>query len=181
MGRPADAWRDEGWIFRARAFYDSLIRAEMDTGENRATLRCGNARPKRAWLNAVKAAVQDSLVRKTTTQRFENDAILESEHQPVLVEFFADWCGPCKLLAPMLEKLVIHAGAGKVRLVQMDIDEYPAVAAQLGIKSLPTVFAFVAGRPVDGFIGAQPESRVLALIERLVDAETAAHMNAANT
>jgi len=180
MGRPADLWRDESWTFRACAFYDSLIRAEMDNNENRATLRCGNVRPKRAWLNAVKAAAQDSLVKRTTTQRFEKDVILESDHQPVLVEFFADWCGPCKLLAPMLEKLVIHVGAGKVRLVGMDIDEYPAVAAQLGIKSIPTVFAFIAGRPVDGFIGAQPESRVLALIERLVNAEAAAYMSVAN-
>jgi thioredoxin len=180
MGRPADVWRDDSWIFRARSFYDSLVRAEMATDEPRATLGCGNVRPKRARLSAVKTAEQESLVRKTTTQRFEKDVILESEHQPVLVEFFADWCGPCKLLAPMLEKLVVHVGAGKVRLVGMDIDEYPAVAAQLGIKSIPTVFAFIAGRLVDGFIGAQPEGRVLALIERLVNAEAAAYMSVAN-
>jgi len=180
MGRPADVWRDDGWIFRARAFYDSLVRAETATDENRAPLGRENVRLRRARLNAVTAAAQDSLVRTTTTQKFKKDVILESERQPVLVEFFADWCGPCKLLAPTLEKVVVHVGAGKVRLVKMDIDEYPAVVAQLGIKSIPTVFAFIAGRPVDGFIGAQPECRVLALIEQLVNAEAAADACAAN-
>jgi putative thioredoxin len=172
MGRPPDVWRDEAWIVAGRGFYDSLARAEMATDGPRKEAPKGiSGKSKRPRPNAGTAAARDGLVGETTTQRFEKDVIIESKHQPVLVEFWADWCGPCKRLAPMLEKLVVHVGGGKVKLVKMDIDEHPAVAGQLGIKSIPTVFVFINGRPVDGFIGAHPEGLVLEFIKRLVNAE----------
>src|SRR5262249_32036475 len=90
----------------------------------------------------------------------------ESKRQPVLVDFWATWCGPCKQLGPILEK-VVRAAKGKVKLVKMDIDKHPAIPGQLGIQSIPAVFAFVNGQPVDGFMGALPESQVLAFIERV--------------
>jgi putative thioredoxin len=94
------------------------------------------------------------------------DVIEESKRQPVLVDFWAEWCGPCKQLAPVLEK-VVKAAKGKVKLVKMDIDKHPSIPGQLGIQSIPAVFAFVNGQPVDGFMGALPEGQVLAFIERL--------------
>src|SRR6201997_4992919 len=111
-------------------------------------------------------AAPEGLVRDTTTQTFVKDVIEESKRQPVLVDFWAEWCGPCKQLAPVLEKAV-RAAKGKVRLVKMDIDKHPAIPGQLGIQSIPAVFAFVNGQPVDGFMGALPESQVTAFIERL--------------
>jgi putative thioredoxin len=82
------------------------------------------------------------------------------------VDFWAEWCGPCKQLAPVLEK-VVRATKGKVKLVKMDIDKHPSIPGQLGIQSIPAVFAFVNGQPVDGFLGALPESQVMAFIERV--------------
>src|SRR5882757_6297502 len=111
-------------------------------------------------------AAADSYIKDTTTQTFLKDVIEESKRQPVLVDFWAEWCGPCKQLTPVLEKLV-RAAKGKVRLVKMDIDKNKAVAGQLGIQSIPAVFAFVNGQPVDGFMGALPEAQVTAFIERL--------------
>jgi putative thioredoxin len=108
----------------------------------------------------------DGFVKDTTTQTFVKDVIEESRRQPVLVDFWAEWCGPCKQLAPVLEKIV-RASKGKIKLVKMDIDKHPAVAGQLGIQSIPAVFAFVNGQPVDGFLGALPEAQVLAFIERV--------------
>jgi putative thioredoxin len=84
----------------------------------------------------------------------------------VLVDFWAEWCGPCKQLTPVLEK-VVRAAKGKVKLVKMDIDKHPGIPGQLGIQSIPAVFAFVNGQPVDGFMGALPEAQVTAFIERL--------------
>jgi putative thioredoxin len=112
------------------------------------------------------AAVPASVVKDTTTQTFVKDVIEESKRQPVLVDFWAEWCGPCKQLGPVLEK-VVKATKGKVKLVKMDIDKHPAIPGQLGIQSIPAVFAFVNGQPVDGFLGALPEGQVTAFIERV--------------
>jgi putative thioredoxin len=113
------------------------------------------------------AAVAEDVVRETTTQNFVKDVIEESRRQPVLVDFWAPWCGPCKQLTPALEKAV-RAAKGKAKLVKMNIDEHPAIPGQMGIQSIPAVIAFVNGQPVDGFLGALPESQVTAFLERLV-------------
>jgi putative thioredoxin len=107
------------------------------------------------------------LVKDTTTATFRQDVMTESMKQPVLVDFWAPWCGPCKQLTPVLEKAV-KASGGKVKLVKMNIDEHPQIAGQLGIQSIPAVIAFQRGQPVDGFMGALPESQVKGFIERLV-------------
>ncbi|MFL6796400.1 MAG: thioredoxin [Xanthobacteraceae bacterium] len=112
------------------------------------------------------AATSAPAVKDTTTQTFMKDVIEESKRQPVLVDFWAEWCGPCKQLAPVLEK-VVKAAKGKVKLVKMDIDKHPSIPGQLGIQSIPAVFAFVNGQPVDGFLGALPEGQITAFIERL--------------
>jgi putative thioredoxin len=93
--------------------------------------------------------------------------IEESKRQPVLVDFWAPWCGPCKQLTPIIEK-VVRAARGKARLVKMNIDEHPAIPGQMGIQSIPAVIAFVNGQPADGFLGALPESQVTAFVERLI-------------
>jgi putative thioredoxin len=115
---------------------------------------------------AAAAAVPEGLIKETTTQGFMKDVIEESKRQPVLIDFWAPWCGPCKQLTPVLEKVVKNA-KGKVKLVKMNIDEHPAIPGQMGIQSIPAVIAFVNGQPADGFMGALPEGQVLAFIERL--------------
>jgi putative thioredoxin len=117
-------------------------------------------------LQSGEAAAPASVVKDTTTQTFVKDVIEESRRQPVLVDFWAEWCGPCKQLAPVLEK-VVRAAKGKVKLVKMDIDKHPSIPGQLGVQSIPAVFAFVNGQPVDGFLGALPESQVTAFVERI--------------
>src|SRR5215469_14373876 len=117
-------------------------------------------------LQQAGTATADTAVKDTTTQTFVKDVIEESRRQPVLVDFWAEWCGPCKQLTPILEK-VVKAAKGKVKLIKMDIDKHPAIPGQLGIQSIPAVFAFVNGQPVDGFMGALSESQVVAFIERL--------------
>jgi len=112
------------------------------------------------------AAVDDSLIRDTTTQTFVQDVIEESKRQPVLIDFWASWCGPCKQLTPVLEKAV-RAAKGKVKLVKMDIDAHPEIPGQMGIQSIPAVIAFINGQPADGFMGALPESQVMAFLERI--------------
>jgi putative thioredoxin len=112
-------------------------------------------------------AATDELVKDTTTAAFRQDVIQESAKQPVLVDFWAPWCGPCKQLTPVIEKAVKAAG-GKVKLVKMNIDEHPQIPGQLGIQSIPAVIAFTKGQPVDGFMGALPEGQVKGFIERLV-------------
>ena len=111
-------------------------------------------------------AAVDSAVKDATTQSFMKDVIEASKTQPVLVDFWAPWCGPCKQLTPILEK-VVKASKGKVKLVKMDIDKHPEIPGQMGIQSIPAVIAFSNGQPVDGFMGALPESQVLAFLERL--------------
>src|SRR3974377_616977 len=111
-------------------------------------------------------AAAESVVKETTTQGFIKDVIEASKKQPVLVDFWAPWCGPCKQLTPILEKAV-RAAKGKVKLVKMNIDEHPAIPGQMGIQSIPAVIAFVGGQPADGFMGAIPESQVNAFIEKL--------------
>src|SRR5271170_5627461 len=108
-----------------------------------------------------------SAVKEVTTASFRADVLTASTRQPVLVDFWAPWCGPCKQLAPALEKAVADA-RGKVALVKMNIDDHPQIAGQLGIQSIPAVIAFDKGQPVDGFVGALPESQVRGFIERLV-------------
>src|SRR5690606_34422696 len=90
-------------------------------------------------------------VSETTTAGFPADVIQESRNQPVLVDFWAPWCGPCRQLTPVLEKVVNEAG-GRVKLVKMNIDDHPSIPGQLGIQSIPAVIAFKDGQPVDGFM-----------------------------
>ena len=112
------------------------------------------------------APVAADIVKNGDTRTFAEDVIKASMTVPVIVDFWATWCGPCKTLTPLIEKLIRQA-AGRVKLVKIDIDKNQDLAAQLRIQSVPTVYAFVDGRPVDAFVGAQPESKVRAFIDRL--------------
>jgi len=116
---------------------------------------------------APAAAAPGELIKDVTSASFRQDVLAESQRQPVLVDFWAPWCGPCKQLGPALEKVVREAG-GKVKLVKMDIDAHPDIAGQMGIQSIPAVIAFQKGQPIDGFMGALPESRIRQFVERLV-------------
>ena len=106
------------------------------------------------------------LIKETTTQTFVKDVIEESKRQPVLIDFWAPWCGPCRQLTPVLEKAV-RAAKGKVKMVKMNIDDHPAIPGQMGIQSIPAVVAFVNGQPADAFMGAVPESQVNAFIDKI--------------
>ena len=120
-----------------------------------------------AGAGAPAAAGDAEIIKDGSLQTFAKDVIQASQTVPVLVDFWATWCGPCKQLTPILEK-VVRAAKGKVRLVKIDIDKNPELAQQLRIQSVPTVYAFLGGQPVTGFAGAQPESQVKALVDRLI-------------
>jgi len=122
--------------------------------------------------NGGATAAAADVVKDITTQSFMKDVIEESKRQPVLVDFWAPWCGPCKQLTPVLEKAV-KAAKGKVKLTKMNIDEHPAIPGQMGIQSIPAVIAFVNGQPADGFMGALPESQVIQFLERLTKGKIA--------
>lgn len=123
----------------------------------------GAARPPAATTPDAGAA---EAIRDTTTAQFQADVIQASRQRTVLVDFWAPWCGPCKQLTPVLEKVVRESG-GAVSLVKMNIDEHPSIPGQLGIQSIPAVIAFRDGKPVDGFMGAIPESQIREFIERV--------------
>ena len=106
-------------------------------------------------------------VKDATDQTFMEDVIEASNEAPVLVDFWAPWCGPCKTLGPVIEKVVDSHG-GKVKLVKVNIDENQGIAGQLGVRSIPAVFAFDKGRPVDGFMGALPESQIRGFIDKIL-------------
>ena len=112
------------------------------------------------------APADQNLIKDSTTKTFMADVVEASKSVPVIVDFWAPWCGPCKTLGPVLEKVVREA-RGKVKLVKVDIDQSPEIASQLRVQSIPAVFAFVDGRPVDGFMGAVPESQIRQFIGRL--------------
>src|SRR3979411_697764 len=116
--------------------------------------------------SAPAPAPADGLIKETTTQAFVKDVIEESKRQPVLIDFWAPWCGPCKQLTPILEK-VVRAAKGKVKLVKMNIDEHPAIPGRLVNQRAPALIAFVTGQPAEGFMGALPEGQVTSFIERL--------------
>src|SRR5579862_3527848 len=115
------------------------------------------------------AGDKGDLIKEGTDAGFAKDVIDASRETPVIVDFWATWCGPCKTLGPALEKAVL-AAKGAVKLVKIDIDKNPVFAGQLRVQSIPTVYAFVDGRPVDGFMGAVPESQLKAFIDKLVQA-----------
>lgn len=116
--------------------------------------------------NGSGATPPGALIKDTDTRTFMADVIEMSRKVPVIVDFWAPWCGPCKQLGPMLEKLVQQAN-GKVRLVKINVDENQQLAGQMRVQSIPAVFAFVDGQPVDGFMGALPESQIKQFIDRL--------------
>jgi putative thioredoxin len=119
------------------------------------------------------------LIKETTTKTFVRDVIEESKLQPVLIDFWAPWCGPCRTLTPIIEKAVL-AAKGRVKLVKMNIDENPEIPGQMGIQSIPAVIAFVNGQPADGFMGAVPESQVTAFIDKVTAGMPAGEPTAAD-
>lgn len=110
----------------------------------------------------------ESPIKDGTEASFMADVVEASLEVPVIVDFWAPWCGPCKTLGPALEKAVTEA-KGKVRLVKIDVDQNQRIAAQMRVQSIPAVFAFVGGQPVDGFMGAQTPAQIKAFVDRLIE------------
>lgn len=117
-------------------------------------------------------AAPEDLIKEGTDASFMTDVVEASRRQPVIVDFWAPWCGPCRTLGPALEKAV-RAARGAVKMVKIDVDRNPAYAGQLRVQSIPTVYAFVNGQPVDGFQGAIPESQIKAFIDKLTGGSSA--------
>ena len=115
---------------------------------------------------ATNGAAAADLIKTSDTKNFVADVIEASRTQPVIVDFWAPWCGPCKQLGPALEK-VVKAASGKVKMVKINVDENQQLAGQMRVQSIPAVFAFVNGQPVDGFMGALPESQIKQFVDRL--------------
>ena len=107
------------------------------------------------------------LIKETTEATFMADVVEASQDVPVIVDFWAPWCGPCKSLGPMLEDAV-RAAKGAVKMVKVDVDQAQQIASQLRIQSIPTVYAFWKGQPIDGFQGAVPQSEIKAFVDRLI-------------
>lgn len=114
-------------------------------------------------------AAEASFVKDTTEAEFMTDVIEASNEVPIIVDFWAPWCGPCETLGPMLEQAV-NAAKGAVRMVKVNVDEAQMLAGQLQIQSIPTVYAFYKGQPVDGFQGALPASQIQAFIDKVIKA-----------
>lgn len=113
------------------------------------------------------ATINGALVANGSTATFQKDVLDASKDVPVLVDFWAPWCGPCRTLGPTIERVVTEL-KGKVRLVKINVDENQALAGQMGVQSIPAVFAFAGGRPVDGFMGALPESEIRRFVDRIL-------------
>ena len=128
---------------------------------------------------APQAAPPADLIKESDQTKFAKDVLEASRAVPVIVDFWAPWCGPCKTLQPMIEKVVTEA-KGAVKLVKINIDQNQMLAQQLRIQSIPAVYAFFGGRPVDGFMGAVPESQVREFVNRLVQATGSAGADGAD-
>lgn len=118
--------------------------------------------------NGQDQAAGGTLVKESSTREFQADVLDASRDTPVLVDFWAPWCGPCRQLGPAIER-VVESLAGKVKLVKINVDENQQLAGQMGIQSIPAVFAFAGGQPIDGFLGALPESEIRRFVDGVVE------------